>query len=184
MVSELVWYLVTKVCEVKKLTRSINYIHEAYRNYLRSYHTGNCVNIINISSALRHFHELAHANPLQRYVNTSLAFQCIVSYMCVLCLCVCVYFMFVCVSANTYISMHTGYWCVCDVYVCMYVCVCLNVVCIYECLCVYVYMYVHNNYISCIFASAHAYMLITMTYNTLLTDTAINLISTAGHVDW
>ena len=37
VVSELVWYLTTEVHCVKEAYRSINYIHEAYRNYLSSY---------------------------------------------------------------------------------------------------------------------------------------------------
>ena len=50
LIFELVWYLAT---EVKKFALSINYIHEAYRNYFRSYqevpiknepHMMNCVN--------------------------------------------------------------------------------------------------------------------------------------------
>ena len=53
LVSELVWYLANEVGEVnkvKKLTQSINYIHEAYRNYVKlSKSTGphriKCVNI-------------------------------------------------------------------------------------------------------------------------------------------
>ena len=31
LVSELVWYLANEVCKVRKLRRSINYIHKAYR---------------------------------------------------------------------------------------------------------------------------------------------------------
>ena len=34
LVSELVWYLVTEVVEVEKLTQSINYVLKAYRSYI------------------------------------------------------------------------------------------------------------------------------------------------------
>ena len=65
---------------VQKLASSINYIHEACRNYLQSYqevptnnepHRINCalLTCINISSTLSHFYEQAHANSSRRHVN-------------------------------------------------------------------------------------------------------------------
>ena len=57
---------VNEVYEVKKLTQSINYIHEAYRNYLQNYqevliknelHSINCVNIfINLDGIFMNRH--------------------------------------------------------------------------------------------------------------------------------